>query len=97
MGQKFKDLQKAKVMMAAHFLVQMVKKYDHVVSSDLDYWLDYVGMKSAEFWETADTFRSEKVWWIKNGEWFKENLWGGSSAYGEVKLKKSMQEKYKRD
>jgi hypothetical protein len=77
--------------------IQMVKKYDHVVSSDLDYWLDYVGMKSAEFWETADTFRSEKVWWIENGEWHKENLWGGSSAYGEVKLKKSLQEKYKRD
>ena len=34
----------------------MVKKYDHIVSSDLDHWLDYVGMKEDEFWEIADTF-----------------------------------------
>ena len=75
----------------------MVKKYDHVVSSDLDYWLDYVGMKEHEFWEIADTFRSEKVWWIKNGEWYKENLWGVSSSYGEVRLKKDLQKKYIRN
>ncbi len=77
--------------------VKMVKKYDHVISSDLEYWLDYVDMKESEFWEIADTFRSEKVWWIKNGEWYKENLWGGSSPYGEVRLKKDLQEKYIRD
>ena len=77
--------------------VKMVKKYDHVVSSDLDYWLDYVGMKENEFWEIADTFRSEKVWWIKNNEWYKENLWGTNSSYGEVRLKKNLQKKYIRD
>ena len=48
----------------------MVKKYDHVVSSDLDYWLDYVKMDKDEFWSTADTFRSNKVWWIENNEWY---------------------------
>lgn len=56
--------------------VEMVKKYDHVVSSDLYYWLDYVGMKEEEFWETANTFRDPRVW-KKNskGEWGKDNLW----------------------
>ena len=66
----------------------MVKKYDHVVSSDLQYWLDYVGMSESEFWKTADTFRDPRVWFIKNGEWWKNNLWGGFSSYGEVYLNK---------
>ena len=30
--------------------VQMVLKYDHVVSKDLYYWLDYVDMSEEEFW-----------------------------------------------
>ena len=29
--------------------IEYVKKYDHVVSSDLDYWLDYVNMKEEDF------------------------------------------------
>ena len=29
--------------------IEMVKKYDHIVSSDLYYWLDYVDMKEDEF------------------------------------------------
>ena len=74
--------------------IEMVKKYDHIVSSDLKYWLDYVNMDENEFWETADTFRSNKVWWIENNEWYKYNLWGGCSSYGEVRLKKDLQIKY---
>jgi hypothetical protein len=66
----------------------MVKKYDHVVSSDLYYWLDYVGMSEEEFWQTADTFRDPHVWRIENGQWVKDNIWGDSSAYGPVHLKK---------
>ena len=62
--------------------IKMVKKYDHVVSSDLDYWLDYVKMDKDEFWSIADTFRSNKVWWIENNEWHKYNIWGGSSSFG---------------
>jgi hypothetical protein len=77
--------------------IEMVKKYDHVVPSDLDYWLDYVGLSELEFWETADTFRDPRVWWIENDEWFKENLWGGSSAFGKVYLKGSQREKYLRN
>tara|TARA_Y100000294_G_scaffold70435_1_gene66797 strand:- start:117 stop:1343 length:1227 start_codon:yes stop_codon:yes gene_type:complete len=68
--------------------IKLVKKYDHVVSSDLQYWLDYVGMSELEFWKTADTFRDPRVWFIKNGEWWKNNLWGGFSSYGKVYLNK---------
>ena len=51
-----------------------VKKYDHVVSSDLDYWLDYVNMKE-DFWKTANTFRDKRVWKKVKSEWVKKNLW----------------------
>jgi N-acetyl sugar amidotransferase len=66
--------------------MRMVKKYDHVVSSDLQYWLDYVDMTEEEFWSIADTFRDPRVWWIEDNMWWKENIWGKSSSYGEVHL-----------
>jgi N-acetyl sugar amidotransferase len=66
--------------------IEMVRKYDHVVSSDLQYWLDYVGMTEDEFWRVADGFRDKRVWSQKNGQWVKDNLWGGLSAYGQVRL-----------
>lgn len=76
--------------------IEMVRKYDHVVSDDLYYWLDYVNMTEEEFWRTADKFRDPRVWWIENGKWYKDNIWGGSSAYGEVHLPLAEQERYKR-
>ncbi len=66
--------------------VEMVKKYDHVVSSDLDYWLKYVDMSEDEFWHTADMFRDSRVWRIKDNVWVKDTLWGAPEAYGEVCL-----------
>ena len=74
--------------------IEMVKKYDHVVSSDLSYWLEYVGMKENEFWEISDTFRDPKVWWIEDGKWYKENIWQSKSSYGKVSLKKELWQKY---
>jgi len=68
--------------------INMVKKYDHVVSSDLHHWLDYVDMTENEFWKIADTFRDPRVWWIKNNEWWKDNIWGEPSSYGSVHLSK---------
>jgi len=65
--------------------IRMVRKYDPVVSSDLYYWFDYVGMTEDEFWEIADTFRDPRVWRIENGQWVKENIWGEPSAYGPVR------------
>ena len=76
--------------------IEMVRKYDHVVSDDLYYWLEYVQMQEEEFWSIADTFRDPRVWWIENGQWWKDNIWGEASEYGRVHLELSQQEKYKR-
>lgn len=76
--------------------IEMVRKYDHVVPSDLYYWLDYVEMSEKEFWEIADTFRDPRVWWIEDGQWWKDNIWGEPSAYGVVHLSEQNQKKYKR-
>jgi hypothetical protein len=76
--------------------IEMVRKYDHVVSDDLYYWLEYVQMQEEEFWSIADTFRDPRVWWIENGQWWKDNIWGEASEYGGVHLELSQQEKYKR-
>ncbi len=74
--------------------IEMVRKYDHVVSDDLQHWLEYVGIAEDEFWKIADTFRDPRVWQIKNGRWVKSNIWGGLSEYGEVRLEKSLWGKY---
>jgi N-acetyl sugar amidotransferase len=66
--------------------IEMVRRYDHVVSKDLAHWLEYVEMSEAEFWKTADRFRDKRVWRIEDGQWVKENIWGGASAYGPVRL-----------
>ncbi len=76
--------------------IEMVRRYDHVVSTDLYFWLDYVGMTELEFWETADRFRDPRVWWIEDGQWVKDNIWGTPSSYGPVHLPEAAQEKYKR-
>jgi N-acetyl sugar amidotransferase len=75
--------------------IEMVRRYDHVVSSDLGYWLDYVGMSEAEFWLTADRFRDPRVWWIADGQWHKHNVWGGASAFGPVHLPAAEQNRYR--
>lgn len=74
--------------------IEMVRKYDHVVSDDVYYWLDYVGMTEIEFWKTADSFRSPKVWKIKNGEWYKHCIWGDEENFGKVYLEKEKWNKY---
>lgn len=65
--------------------IEMVRKHDHVVSSDLAHWLNYVGMTEDEFWQTADRFRDKRVWRVENGQWVKDNIWGGASSYGPVR------------
>ena len=75
--------------------IELVKKYDHIISKDIYHWLEYVEMSYDEFWRIADTFRDERVWKIKNNKWYKFNIWGGESDYGEVYLNKKQQEKYK--
>lgn len=75
--------------------IEKVRKHDAVVSSDLQHWLNYVDMKEEEFWNVADTFRDPRVWWIENGQWMKDNVWGEPAAYGPVHLPADKQEKYK--
>lgn len=77
--------------------IDLVRKYDHVISDDLDYWLNYVGMGNEQFWKKADTFRDPRIWWIEGNDWVKENIWGGSSSYGQVFLSQELREKYLRN
>ena len=51
-------------------------------------------MSKSEFWKIADTFRDPRVWFIKNKEWLKSDVWGGFSAYGDVYLDGDQIEKY---
>jgi len=66
--------------------MEMVKKYDSVKPGDIKRWLEYVGMTEDEFDSIADTFRNQRVWRIENGQWVKDDIWGGSSSYGPVKV-----------
>ena len=76
--------------------IEKVKNYDHVVSSDLYHWLNYVNMKEEEFWHIADSFRDPRVWWIKEGHWWKDNIWGEPSEYGEVNLNEKQAKIYEK-
>ena len=65
--------------------IAMVRRYDHVKPlRDLGRWLTYVGMTEDEFDRTCDLFRDRRVWQIEHGQWVKENIWSGRSAYGPV-------------
>lgn len=75
--------------------IEMVRKYDHVKPRDLQRWLKYVNMSEEEFDQICDTFRDPRVWRIENGQWVKDNIWGESSAYGEVHLAEAAQSAYK--
>jgi len=67
--------------------IEMVKQYDHVKPrKDLGRWLEYVGISESEFDRTCDTFRDMRVWRKENNKWIKDNIWGGASSYGDVKL-----------
>jgi hypothetical protein len=75
--------------------IQKVKMYDHVKPrKDLERWLKYVDMSEEEFDRIADAFRDPDVWWIRDGKWWKDNVWGEPSAYEDVKLSESMHSKY---
>jgi len=82
--------------MAREQAVEMVRRYDHVVPSDLQFWLNYVAMSEEEFWQTADRFRDPRVWWIEGAEWWKDNVWGTPSACEPVYLPADAQVRYRR-
>lgn len=56
--------------------IDMVRKYDHVVSDDLYYWLDYIERGEDWFWDIANRFRDLRVWRRDvDGRWEKDNIW----------------------
>jgi hypothetical protein len=65
--------------------IHLVRKYDAVKPRrDLARYLSYVNMTEEEFDHIADGFRDPRVWRVENGQWVKDDIWGGSSAYGPV-------------
>jgi hypothetical protein len=76
--------------------IEIVRKMDHVKSKDLHRWLKYVDWTEEKFDSVADLFRDPRVWWIQDGQWWKDNLWGEPSAYGKVNLGTEQQKKYTR-
>ncbi len=77
--------------------VELVKKYDHIkAKKSLRYFLDFVEMKESEFDKIADNFRDNRVWWIKDGKWWKDNVWGEPSSFGKVHLAKEKWKNYEK-
>ena len=74
--------------------IEIVKRMDPIKSSDLSRWLRYVGWSEEKFDQSADRFRDPRVWWIKDGEWMKNNLWEKPSSYGKVCLQEDQWNKY---
>jgi N-acetyl sugar amidotransferase len=65
--------------------IEMVRRYDHVKPRrDLERWLEYVNLTEDQFDAVCDRFRNRRVWSIENGQWVKDNVWGGRSGYGAV-------------
>jgi N-acetyl sugar amidotransferase len=73
---------------------EIVLSMDHLKPRDLKRWYEYTGVSEEEFDVIADKFRDPRVWWIENGEWYKQNLNGIPSSYGKVKLNKNLWTKY---
>jgi hypothetical protein len=51
-------------------------------------------MTEEEFDRVADTFRDPRVWWIEDGMWWKDTIWGDAASYGKVYLPKEKWSKY---
>jgi N-acetyl sugar amidotransferase len=76
--------------------IEMIKKYDAAWPREsFEFFCNMTGTTEEEFWKTADTFRDPRVWWIENGEWWKDNVWGDPASYGPVHLSQELQDKYK--
>ncbi len=55
--------------------IKLIKEMDHIKSSDLKRWLEYVEMSEEEFDRISDHFRDPRVWvWNDNIGWEKDNI-----------------------
>ncbi len=78
--------------------IKMVRKYEHVIPSDLYHWLNYVDMSEGEFWRLANSFRDTRVWRKeKNDSWVKDNIWGKEEAYPQKESPKPKRKRLERD
>lgn len=64
--------------------IEMVRKYDHVRSSDLQIWLDYVDRDEEWFDNICDGFRDPRVWTRIDGSWYKQNIWDKEPGLTEI-------------
>lgn len=55
--------------------IDLVRKHDHVKPKDIQRWLKYTGMEESQFDAIADTWRDKRVWYRKDGEWCKKEIW----------------------
>lgn len=53
--------------------IALVRRHDPIKPSDVQRWLDYVGMSEEMFDTIADTFRDPRVWWYEGG-WRRNEL-----------------------
>ncbi len=89
-----KDIRSGK--MTRENAIDEIRKRDHIRPKDLDRWLKYVNMEEKEFNIIIDSFRDPRVWWIEDGYWWKDNIWGESSSYEKVYMDPDKQSKYLR-
>jgi N-acetyl sugar amidotransferase len=75
--------------------VELVKEYDHAwPKKSYDFFINMTNFNENEFLHTADTFRDPRVWWISDGRWWKDTVWGDVKSFGEVYLSEDEQKKY---
>ena len=61
--------------------IKIVLKYDHVIPSDLNSWLDYVKMTEEQFYKYANKFRDPRVWTKEKNLWSKIDIDGVRRIY----------------
>jgi imidazoleglycerol phosphate synthase cyclase subunit len=54
--------------------IELVNHYDPRKPSDLQRWLEYVGMSESDFDSIADTFRDPRVWRRESEHWVRDQL-----------------------
>gem|GEM_PF-150409 len=70
----------------------MVETYDSVRPSDLDLWLDFVGISEEEFLEIAEPFRELEIWEKRDGQWVtKDSSVRSAAREGQVPVKPRFQ------
>ena len=53
-------------------------------------------MSEDEFDRIADHFRDPRVWWIEDDKWWKDNIWGEPSSYGEIHIDGDLKKEFLR-